>query len=120
MKNTDFLTEFERVKKSIESGTTPVFNEIRNAKTTLLELPPYLIIQSILLIVSTIIIQSVEMSGLYSMVVLLVVNTTSQTLSNVALVGLKHFLRVKKLRRYGIAVNERNISVLESMEYQSV
>lgn len=120
MSKTDFPTEFERVKKSIENGTTPVFSEMRNAKTTLMELLPYLVIQSVLLVVSTIIIQSVEMSGLYSMVALLVVNTTSQTLSNITLVCLKHWLRVKKLRRYGIAVNERNISVLESMEYQSV
>lgn len=120
MDKTDFLTEFERVKNSIESGTTPVFNELRNAKTTLMELIPYLVIQSTLLIISTIIIQKIDVGGLSSMVILLVVNTTSQTLSNIILVCLKHWMRVNKLKKFNIEVTERNISVLESMEYQSV
>ena len=33
----DFLTEFNRVKQAIESGKTPVSNELRMAKTTLFE-----------------------------------------------------------------------------------
>lgn len=116
----DFITEFNRVKRSIESGTTPVFSELRNAKTTLFELVPYLIIQSSLLVLSTLIIQKINTSNLLSMVILLVVNTTSQTLSSIILVALKHFVRVRKLKKYGLEVNERNISVLECMEYQSV
>lgn len=116
----DFITEFDRVKHSIESGTTPVFSELRNAKTTLFELVPYLIIQSSLLVLSTLIIQKINTSNLLSMVILLVVNTTSQTLSSIILVALKHFVRVRKLKKYGLQVNERNISVLECMEYQSV
>lgn len=41
----DFIAEFNRVKQAIDSGKTPVSNEIRMAKTTLLELIPSLIIQ---------------------------------------------------------------------------
>lgn len=116
----DFIAEFNRVKQAIDSGKTPVSNEIRMAKTTLLELIPSLIIQSILLVISTLIISSLQMSELASMVVLLVSNSTTQTLSFVILVMLKHRLRVSILKKHGLEITERNIAVLESMEYQSV
>ena len=116
----DFITEFNRIKQSIESGVTPVSNELRMAKTTLLELLPSLLIQSVLLVISTLIISQLQMSELTSVVVLLVTNSTTSTLSFVILVSLKHLLRVRKLKKYGLQVNEKNISVLECMEYQSV
>lgn len=119
-KKTDFLTEFNRIKQAIESGVTPVSNELRMAKTTLLELIPSLIIQSVLLIISTVIISSLQLSGLVSVVVLLVSNSTTSTLSFVILVMLKHRIRVRVLKKNGLEVNEKNIAVLESMEYQSV
>ena len=116
----DFLTEFNRIKQAIESGVTPVSNELRMAKTTLFELIPSLVIQSILLIISTIIISNLNFSELVSMVVLLVSNSTTSTLSFVILVMLKHQMRVRVLKKYGLEITERNIAVLESMEYQSV
>ena len=119
-KQENFLTEFERIKVSIEKGTTPVFSELRNAKTTLKELVPYLAIQSVLLVLSTVIISKINADTLTSMVVILVANTISQTLANVLLVLVKHFFRVKKLKRYGLEVSEKNLSVLECMEYQTV
>lgn len=120
MKSKDFITEFNRIKTSIESGVTPVSNELRMAKTTLLELIPSLIIQSVLLIISTIIISRLNMSEITSMVVLLVSNSTTSTLSFVILVMLKHRLRVKILKKNGLEITEKNIAVLESMEYLSV
>jgi hypothetical protein len=116
----DFLTEFNRVKQSIESGKTPVYSELRSVKTNLLELLPSLLIQSVLLVISTVIISNLNVGELTSMVVLLVANTTTQTLSFSIMSLLKHLIRVRMLRRYGIEVCERNIAVLESMEYQSV
>lgn len=116
----DFITEFNRIKQAIESGVTPVSNELRMAKTTLLELIPSLIIQSVFLLISTLIISSLQMSELVSMVVLLVSNSTTSTLSFVVLILLKHRVRVRVLRKHGFEVNEKNIAVLESMEYQSV
>lgn len=116
----DFLTEFKRIKQAIESGKTPVSNEVRMAKTTLCELIPTLIIQSVLLVISTLVITSLQFSELVTMVVLLVSNSTTSTLSFVILVMLKHLIRVRVLKKYGLEVNERNIAVLESMEYQSV
>lgn len=115
-----FLTEFNRIKTAIESGVTPVSNELRMAKTTLLELLPSLLIQSVLLIISTFIISMLQMNELVSMVVLLVSNSTTSTLSFVILVMLKHRVRVRVLKKHGLEVTERNIAVLESMEYQSV
>lgn len=119
-RKTDFLTEFNRIKHSIESGVTPVSNELRMAKTTLLELIPSLIIQSALLMISTSIISRLQMSDLASMVVLLIANSTTSTLSFVILVLVKHLIRVWVLKKHGLEVNEKNIAVLESMEYQSV
>lgn len=116
----DFITEFNRIKEAIESGVTPVSNELRIAKTTLFELMPSLLIQSTLLVLSTLIISMLQMSELVSMVVLLVSNSTTSTLSFVILILLKHRVRVKVLRKFGLEVNEKNIAVLESMEYQSV
>lgn len=119
-RNTDFITEFNRIKQAIESGVTPVSNELRMAKTTLLELMPSLTIQSVLLVISTFIVSKFQMSDLVSIVVLLIANSTTSTLSFVILVLLKHLIRVQVLKKHGLEVNEKNIAVLESMEYQSV
>lgn len=119
-KRSEFMMEFDRVKRSIDRGTTPVFSELRNARTTLLELFPYLIIHGALLVLSTLLIQKIKAGALFSVVILLIVNTTAQTLSSVLLVLLKHLLRVRKLKKHGLQVNEENIAVLECMEYQSV
>lgn len=116
----NFLTEFSRVRDSIEKGTTPVYSELRSAKTSLLELFPSLIIQSILLVISTYIISQLKMSEMVQLVVLLVINSTTQTLSFVLMTLLKHWLRVLRLKKYHLEVTEKNIAVLESMEYQSV
>jgi hypothetical protein len=119
-KKTDFITEFNRVKQAIESGKTPVYSELRSVKTNLLELLPSLIIQSILLVISTLIISNLQMTELTQIVILLVANTTTQTLSFTILSLLKHKLRVRKLKKNHLEITERNIAVLESMEYQSV
>ena len=115
-----FLAEFNRVKQAIEDGKTPVYSEMRSVKTCLLELLPSLVIQSVLLVFSTIIISRLNMTELVSLVVLLVVNTTTQTLSFAILSVLKHCFRVRTLKKYGLEITERNIAVLESLEYQSV
>ena len=119
-KSKRFIVEFNRVKDSIESGKTPVYSEMRSVKTCLLELLPSLLIQSVLLVISTMIVARLNVDELTAVVVLLVANTTTQTLSFAILSLLKHCLRVKILKKYGFEVTERNIAVLESMEYQSV
>ena len=119
-KQKKFISEFERVKAAIEDGKTPVYSEMRSVKTCLLELTPSLLIQSVLLVISTLVVSRLNMDELTSMVVLLVANTTTQTLSFAILSCLKHLLRVSILKNNNLEVTERNIAVLESMEYQSV
>lgn len=119
-KNVKFIAEFNRVKASIESGKTPVSNELRIAKTNLLELVPSLLIQSVFLVISTLFVANIQVEPIVQTVILLVANTTSQTLSWAVLVTLKHLLRVGILKKHNLEVTERNIAVLESMEYQSV
>lgn len=115
-----FLSEFYRIKNSIANGVTPVSNELRMARTNLIELFPNLIIQSILLVVTTLLIEQIDLAGMFALVVVLIVNSTSSTLSWVLMVHLKHILRCKCLKRFGLEICEKNIAVLESMEYQSV
>lgn len=119
-KHEQFTTEFNRIKASIEKGKTPVYSELRSTKTSLIELVPSLAIQSILLVISTIIISHLKIGELTRLVVLLVINTTTQTLSFAILTILKHGWRVHVLKKHGIPVTEENIAVLESREYQSV
>ena len=116
----DFVAEFNRIREAMDAGKTPVYSELRSAKTSLLELFPSLLIQSVLLVISTFIVSLLNVGELVQVVILLVMNTTTQTLSFVVLVLLKHIVRAKRLKKYGILVNERNIAVLECMEYQSV
>ena len=116
----DFMCEFNRIRKAMDEGKTPVYSELRSAQTTLLELIPSLIIQSVLLVLSTCLISLININEITRLVILLVVNTTTQTLSFVILVMLKHIIRSAKLKKYNLEVNERNIAVLECMEYQSV
>ena len=122
MKDRDikFMQEFNRVKSSIEKGTTPVWSEIRNCKTELKELAPRLLIQCILLLLSTLLINKLNIAEIYKIVVVLVINTTTGTLSSSIFTILKHWYRTKKLKRLGIEPTEANIAVLESLEYQSV
>ena len=115
-----FLQEFNRIKESINRGTTPVYSELRGALTNLFELLPFLVIQSLFLVLSIYLLKLLNVNDIWLVVITLVINTTIQTLSNCILVLLKHLLRVKCLKRFGLEVNEKNISVLECMEYQSV
>lgn len=116
----DFMCEFNRIRNAMDEGKTPVYSELRSAQTTLLELIPSLIIQSVLLVLSTYLISLINVEETIRLVILLVVNTTTQTLSFVILVMLKHIIRSAKLKKHNLEVNERNIAVLECMEYQSV
>lgn len=116
----DFLSEFNRIKSAIAEGKTPVFSELRSVKTTLKELIPSLIIQSIFLVISTLLVSQIQVALLVQTVILLVSNTVTETLSVCLLTVIKHAIRVRILKKYKLEVNEENIAVLESMEYQSV
>lgn len=54
-----YKTEFCRVKENIEQGKTPVFNEMRSAKTCLVESFPFNFISGLFVIVGSLEYQSV-------------------------------------------------------------
>ena len=115
-----YKAEFDRVYKSIEEGKTPVQNEMRIAKTVLVEAFPYQTLSGVLLVVGTFILDKMRMNELAKIAVVLVVNNVCYAVANYIFTVAKHFLRLRLCKRLGIEASERNIAVMESMEYQSV
>jgi hypothetical protein len=60
------------------------------------------------------------MSDTLKIAIVLLVNSICSTVASSIFVFIKHMLRVNMLKRLGLEVSEKNISVLESLEYQSV
>lgn len=115
-----YKREFDRVLKAIEEGKTPVENELRLANTVLFESFPYQTLSGIFLVVGTIVLNKVKMNELVKIAVVLVINNMCYTFANFIFAYAKHFLRLRLCKRLGIEPTERNIAVMESMEYQSV
>lgn len=115
-----YKRDFERVKENIERGKTPVYNEIRSARTVLFESFPYQTLAGVFLIFGTIILDKVKIDELVKIAVVLVVNNMCYAVSNYIFAYLKHWLRLRLCGRLGISPTERNIAVMESLEYQSV
>ena len=116
----NFKKEFEITKESILQGKTPVFSEVRCARTNLIEVIPHYTLQGIFLIFGTIILSQFEINDTLKIAVVLLVNGICSVVSSSIFIFIKHFLRIKMLKKIGVEINERNISVLESLEYQSV
>lgn len=115
-----YKTEFERVKQSIEVGKTPVQNELRVAHTVLFESFPYQTLSGVFLIMGTLILDKCKINELAKIAVVLVVNNVCYAVANFIFAYAKHWLRLRLCRRLGIEPTERNIAVMESLEYQSV
>jgi hypothetical protein len=116
----EYKRKFDEVYKSIEEGKTPVFNEMRAAKTSLIETFPYQSLNAILIVVCSIILSTFQINELVKIGVVLVVNDLCKAVSNYIFTVIKHNLRISLCKRLGIEANERNIAVMESLEYQSV
>lgn len=115
-----YKAEFERVKKAIEVGKTPVQNEIRCANTVLFESFPYQTLSGIFLMIGAFILDKLKINELVKIAVVLIINNMCYAIANFIFAYAKHFLRLKLCKRLGIEPTERNIAVMESMEYQSV
>lgn len=115
-----YKANFDRVKKSINEGKTPVYSEIRSARTNLFESIPYNITQGIFMVLAALVIAKINVSDILKVAVVLVVNNVCGAVSNFIFVHLKHMLRVRLCHRIGVPVTEENIAVMESLEYQSV
>jgi hypothetical protein len=115
-----YKAEFERVRKSIDEGKTPVQNELRLANTILFESFPYQTLSGIFLILGTLLLDKCKINELAKIAVVLVVNNMCYAVSNYLFTVAKHRLRLRLCKKLGIDPTERNIAVMESLEYQSV
>ena len=115
-----YKADFDRVLRSLEQGKTPVQNELRLANTILFESFPYQALSGIFLVIGTVVLGKIKMNELAKIAVVLVVNNMCNAVSNFVFTHAKHFLRIRLCGRLGIEPTERNIAVMESMEYQSV
>ncbi len=115
-----YKAEFERVRKSIDEGKTPVQNELRLAHTILFESFPYQTLSGIFLILGTSLLNKCKINELAKIAVVLVVNNMCYAVSNYLFTVAKHRLRLRLCKKLGIDPTERNIAVMESLEYQSV
>lgn len=116
----EYKKEFDRVKKSIDEGKTPVFNEIRSMKTNFIESIPFNMISGFFIVMGSILIDKVKMNELIKIAFVMVVNSFCYQLANAIFIMMKHKLRIRLCKRLGIEPSERNIAVMESLEYQSV
>lgn len=114
------MTEFNRVKENREKGKTPVFNELRSAKSCLIESFPMNLIAGVFSVIGAILIAKFEINDLLKIAVVMIINSLAWNISNFIFVILKHGLRIKLCSRLGIEPSEDNIAVMESLEYQSV
>lgn len=115
-----YKNDFNRVSENIKAGKTPVFSEMRCAKTNLIESVPYNILNGVFLIVGTILLQKLKLNSILSVAVVLVINSMCGALANFIFTCVKHWLRIRLCKRLGIEANEHNIAVMESLEYQTV
>ena len=115
-----YKTEFERVQKAIEAGKTPVQNELRTANTVLFESFPYQTLSGIFLVIGTVILNKLKINELAKIAVVLVINNMCYAIANFIFAYAKHYLRLRLCNRLEIEPTERNIAVMESLEYQSV
>jgi len=116
----EYKKEFDRVRKSIDEGKTPVFSEIRSMKTNFIESIPFNMISGFFIVMGSILIDKVKMNELIKIAFVMVVNSFCHQLANVIFTTTKHKLRIKLCKRLKIEPSERNIAVMESLEYQSV
>ena len=116
----EYKKEFDRVKKNIEEGKTPVFNEIRSMKTNFIESIPFNVISGFFVVIGSILIDKIKMNEVIQIAFVMVVNSFCYQLASVIFTTIKHKLRLRLCKRLEIEPSERNIAVMESLEYQSV
>lgn len=98
----DFILEFEKTKTSINEGKTPVYSELRCARTNLLEVIPYYLIQGVFLIVGTLALSKVEMNDTLKIAVVLLVNGICSTVASSVFVFIKHFYVLECCENWGL------------------
>jgi hypothetical protein len=118
-----------RIKSSLDPGNYDYApsdeeetfeNELRLVNTILFESFPYQTLSGIFLILGTSLLNKCKINELAKIAVVLVVNNMCYAVSNYLFTVAKHRLRLRLCKKLGIDPTERNIAVMESLEYQSV
>lgn len=116
----EFRDEFDRVRKAMDDGKTPVYNEMRATKTFLYEGLVDIPIRGFFLCVFAFIMSMVGVNEFVAVGVTFAINSFLSVFLQFFIARLKNILRLKLCDRIGVPRNERSIAVFESLEYQSV
>lgn len=115
-----YMVEFNRVKENREKGKTPVFSELRSAKTFFLESFPFNVLQGGLMICGTLVLEKINANTLLNIALVMIINSFCYQIANYIFTVLKHGLRVQLCKRLKIEPSEDNIAIMESLEYQTI
>ena len=115
-----YKEELEETKIKMSEGKTPVFCEMRSAKTNLIESVPYNFINGLFLICGTLLLSKLNINQTVAVGVVLVVNSVCSAIANYIFTVAKHKLRIRLCKRLGVEPTEQYIAAMESLEYQSV
>lgn len=115
-----YKEELEETKIKMSEGKTPVFCEMRSAKTNLIESVPYNFINGLFLICGTLLLSKLNINQTVAVGVVLVVNSVCSAIANYIFTVVKHKLRIRLCKRLGVEPTEQYIAAMESLEYQSV
>lgn len=108
------------MSQAIEQGKTPVYSEMRSVKINLIESIPYSCISGIFIILASVIVAQIQINEMVKIAVVLLINNFFGTLAEYIFTILKNQLRIRLCKKLGIEPTEKNISLMESLEYQSV
>lgn len=115
-----FQEEFFRVQTALASGSTPVFNEVRSARTNAGEAFFEIPFRAAFLIGFGMLSAKLSVPEHVMVAIVFVVNHFYAIIYDLVRVEIKNILRLRLLKMLKVAPTERNLAVFESMEYQSV
>ena len=115
-----YKREFLAVAENRAKGVTPVFNQLRAAKTSLAECIPFNLINAFFLTLASAAVNKLALSDVLKIAAVLIMNSVCGAIAQYLFTLVRHQLRIKLCRRLSIEPSESNIAVMESIEYQTV
>lgn len=115
-----YKREFMTVAENRVKGITPVFNQMRAAKTSLAECIPFNLINAFFLTLASVAVNTLNLSDVLKIAAVLIMNSVCGAIAQYIFTLIRHRLRIKLCRRLNIEPTESNIAVMESIEYQTV
>lgn len=115
-----YKKEFDERRKSMDEGKSPVYNEMRGAKTALFECLPFNFISGVFMIAASLIVAKINIPEVVKVAVVMIINSFCYQIANMIFTVTKHHLRGRLCRLMKIPFDERAVAVMESLECQSV